>query len=89
MAAKKIRSSLLTLRIDSRMASSLSREARRRSTTRSEVVRSILASALQKETAVDPIAEEARRQSLLVRTLRSEQETLDFTTAAADVWDWK
>jgi hypothetical protein len=89
MAARKVRSSLLTLRIDSRMASSLSREARRRSTTRSEVVRSILASALQKESAVDPIAEEARRQSLLVQTLRSEKDALDFTAAAADLWDWK
>jgi metal-responsive CopG/Arc/MetJ family transcriptional regulator len=89
MAARKVRSSLLTLRIDGRMANSLSREARRRSTTRSEVVRSILASALQKENAVDPIAEEARRQSLLVQTLRSEKEALDFTAAAADVWDWK
>jgi hypothetical protein len=85
MAARKVRSSLLTLRIDSRMAISLSREARRRS----EVVRSILASALQKENAADAIAEEARRQSLLVKTLRSEKETLDFTAAAADVWDWK
>jgi hypothetical protein len=89
MAARKVRSSLLTLRIDSRMANSLSREARRRSTTRSEVVRSILASALQNENAVDPLAEEGRRQSLLVRTLRSEKETLDFAAAAADVRDWK
>ena len=38
---------------------------------------------------MDPIAEEARRQSLLVQTLRSEKEALDFTAAAADVWDWK
>jgi len=89
MAARKVRSSLLTLRIDSRMATSLSREARRRRTTRSEVVRSILESALQNENAADPLAEEARRQSLLVRTLRSEKETLDFVAAAADVWDWK
>jgi hypothetical protein len=44
---------------------------------------------LQKENVVDPIAEEARRQSLLVQTLRSEKEALDFTAAAADVWDWK
>ena len=89
MAARKVRSSLLTLRIDGRMANSLSREARRRSTTRSEVVRSILASALQEKNALDPIAEEARRQSLLVQRLRSEKETLDFTAAAADLWDWK
>jgi len=89
MAARKVRSSLLTLRIDSRMANSLSREARRRRTTRSEVVRSILASALENENAVDPLAEEARRQSLLVRRLRSEKEALDFVAAAADVWDWK
>jgi len=38
---------------------------------------------------MDPIAEEARRQSLLVRTLRSEKEALAFTAAAADVSDWK
>ena len=71
------------------MAKSLSREARRRKATRSEVVRAILASALQDQPAADPIAEEARRQSLLVRKLRSEKETLDFAAAAADVWDWK
>jgi metal-responsive CopG/Arc/MetJ family transcriptional regulator len=89
MAAKNVRSSLLTLRIDSRMANSLSREARRRRATRSEVVRSILESALQKEHAADPIAEEARRQSLLVRKHRSEKETVEFVDAAADLWDWK
>jgi hypothetical protein len=89
MAARKVRSSLLTLRIDSRMANSLSREARRRRTTRSEVVRSILEGALQNENVVASIAAEARRQSLLVRTLRSEKETLDFVAAVADAWDWK
>jgi hypothetical protein len=85
---KKV-SALLTLRIDSRMARHLAREARRRRTSRSELARSILEAGLRNESGEDRLAAEARRQSLLVSHLRSEKKTLDFIQAAADMWDWR
>ena len=77
---------VLTLRIDADLSRSLAREARRRRKTKSEVAREILAAGLGTEE--NPIAEEARRQSLLVSHRRSEKETLEFIEQTADTWGW-
>jgi Protein of unknown function (DUF3018) len=74
---------VLTIRMDADLSRSLSREARRRRKTKSEVAHEILAAGLG---LVDEnlIAQEARRQSLLVSRHRSERETLDFIEQTAD-----
>ncbi|HEX6899774.1 MAG TPA: antitoxin MazE-like protein [Thermoanaerobaculia bacterium] len=79
---------VLTLRIDTDLSRSLEREARRRRKTKSEVAREILATGLgiQEE---NPLAEEARRQSLLVSRRRSERETLEFIEQTADTRGWR
>ena len=82
-------SSVLTLRIGADLARSLSREARRRHTTKSELVREILASGLAGEEGTPTLAEEARRQSLLVAERRSEGETLELLEHAADTRGWE
>jgi len=79
---------VLTLRIDAELTRSLAREARRRRKTKSEVAREILAAGLEAEGG-NLIAQEARRQSLLVSRRRSERETLDFITQTADTQGWK
>ena len=79
---------VLTLRIDADLTRSLTREARRRRKTKSEVAREILAAGLAAEGG-DLLAQEARRQSLLVSRRRSERETLDFITQVADTQGWK
>jgi len=79
---------MLTIRIDADLTRSLAREARRRRKTKSEVAREILAAGL----AVDGgnlLAQEARRQSLLVSRRRSETETLKFIEQTADTQGWK
>jgi len=81
-------SSVLTIRIGAELTRSLTREARRRRKTKSEVVREILTASLAGGEAPDP-AEEARRQSLLVSRRRSERGTLDFLEEAADTRGWK
>jgi hypothetical protein len=87
--ARKTASSMLTVRIDPRMARSLAREARKRRTTRSEVAREILANALDHGPNEDRITSEAKRQSILVSRRRSEKESLEFITAAADERNWR
>jgi hypothetical protein len=62
--------------------------ARRRRKTKSEVAREILASGLGAEGG-NLIAQDARRQSLLVSGRRSESETLDFIEQTADTQGWK
>jgi predicted transcriptional regulator len=79
---------MLTIRIDADLTRALDREARRRRKTKSEVAREILASGLGAEGG-NLIAQEARRQSLLVSGRRSERETLDFIEQAADTQGWK
>ena len=88
MSAPEKSASLLTLRIDSKLARSLEREARRRRKTKSELAREILSAGLAGASAVDPAAE-ARRQSLLVSRRRSEKDALEFLEAAADTRGWK
>lgn len=79
---------VLTLRVDVDLTRSLEREARRRRTTKSEVAREILAAGLGAKVE-NSIAQEARRQSLLVGHHSSEIETLDFIGQTADTQGWK
>jgi hypothetical protein len=82
MSRLKIASAVLTIRVPATLERQLTREARRRHRTRSEVVRDILATQLG---AKEPdLAAEARRQSRLVSRRRSEREVLEFITAASD-----
>jgi hypothetical protein len=80
---------MLTIRIDAALTRSLAREARRRRKTKSEVAREILAAGLGDKGGTLDLAQEARRQSLLVSRLRSEREALEFLEQAADTRGWK
>jgi predicted DNA-binding protein len=79
-------SAILTIRIGGELTSSLAREARRRGKTKSEVVREILAAGLG-GTGSD-LAQEARRQSLLVSGRSSGREILEFLDEVADTRGW-
>jgi hypothetical protein len=79
---------VLTIRIDAGLTRSLAREARRQRKTKSEVAREILVAGLGAEGG-DLLAQEARRQSLLVSRRRSEKEALDFIELAANTRGWK
>jgi predicted transcriptional regulator len=79
---------VLTIRMDADLARSLAREARRRRKTKSEVAREILAAGLGLAEE-NLIAQEARRQSLLVGRRRSEREALEFIEQAADMQGWE
>jgi hypothetical protein len=81
-------SAVLTIRIDADLTRSLAREAQRRRKTKSEVAREILAAGLGVEEGNLDLAQEARRQSLLVSRRRSERETLEFVEQAADTRGW-
>jgi predicted transcriptional regulator len=76
MARPKVDSTVLTIRVPAALDRRLSREARRRRQTRSEVARAILETGLGSN---EPdLAAEARRQSLLVRRRASERDAIDF-----------
>lgn len=79
---------VLTIRMDAELTRSLAREARRRRKTKGEVTREILASRLGAAER-NPIAQEVRRQSLLVSRHRSERETFEFIEQTADTRGWK
>jgi hypothetical protein len=87
MARPKTDSAVLTIRVPATLDRRLSREARRRRTTRSEVARKLLESALGN--GEPDLAAEARRQSDLASERRSEREALDFIAAAADLSGWR
>jgi hypothetical protein len=79
----------VTLRVPSGLRRTIEREARRRRRTKSDLLREIVENALAgREGGLDP-AEEARRQSLLVSTRRSEKETLAFIERFADRRGWR
>jgi len=82
-------STVLTIRVDSSLKRSLAREARRRHTTRSELVRELLTAGLGGARAVPDVVEEARRQSLLVSGRASERDALEFIEHAADTRGWE
>ncbi len=79
---------VLTLRVDADITRSLEREARRRRKTKSEVAREILAAGLGLEEG-SLVAQEARRQSLLVSQRRSEKDALEFVEQIADTRGWE
>jgi predicted transcriptional regulator len=81
-------SAVLTLRVDADITRSLEREARRRRKTKSEVAREILAAGLGLEEG-NLVAQEARRQSLLVSQRRSEKDALEFVEQIADTRGWE
>jgi hypothetical protein len=82
-------SSVLTVRIGSDLERSFEKEARRRNTSKSELVRELLVHGLGCEAALAHLAREARVQSLRVSGRRSEEEALDFLEHAADTRGWK
>lgn len=79
----------MTVRMGAELGRSLSREARRRRKTKSELVREILAAELGSNRNRLGQEEEARHQSLLVSGRRSEREALDFIERAADTRGWE
>jgi len=84
----KTDSAVLTLRVPASVHRYLTREARRRRQTRSDIARSILQERVDGSRESDFLAE-ARRQSLLVSKRRSERDTLAFLDAVADRRGWK
>jgi len=80
---------VLTIRIDDDLTHALAREARRRRKTKGEVAREILAASLSREGDAVDLAQEARRQSLLVSGRRRERGALEFVEQAADTRGWK
>lgn len=80
---------MLSIRIGHDLTRSLAREARRRRKTKSELAREILAAGLSGEGSTLDLAQEARRQSLLVSRRRSEREALEFVEHAADTRGWE
>jgi hypothetical protein len=88
MARAKTDSTVLTIRVPAALDRRLTREARRRRQTRSEVARAILQERFGAEGEPDAAAE-ARRQSLLVSRRRSEREALAFISRAVDVRGWR
>lgn len=87
MARPKSDSAVLTIRVPAALEKRLSREARRRRLTRSEVARAALEAGLRG--GPSDLAAEARRQSLLVSRHPSEKDVLDFIQHAADTTGWK
>lgn len=87
MARAKTESAVLTLRVPAALDRRLTREARRRRKTRSDVARAMLEAGLG---AGDPgIHAEAARQSILVSRRRSERDALRFVVSVADPAAWK
>lgn len=91
MTIKKLdeSSSVLTIRVGAELGRTLAGEARRRRTTKSELVRELLTAGLAEASGVLDPAEEARRQSLLVSGREPEREALDFLEHAADTRGWR
>jgi Protein of unknown function (DUF3018) len=88
MSRPKTDSPVLTLRVPARVHRYLTREARRRRQTRSDIARGILLEHVDGSSEPD-FHVEARRQSLLVSNRRSERATLAFLDAVADRRGWK
>lgn len=87
MGRRGTMSTVMTVRVTAELDRRLTREARRRRRTRSQVAREILeAQLLAPET--DP-ASEARRQSLLVSGRDSERDALAFVEKAGDPRGWR
>ncbi|MGH9409052.1 MAG: hypothetical protein ACRD1V_06325 [Vicinamibacterales bacterium] len=88
MSRPKTDSAVLTLRVPATVLRYLTREARRRRRTRSDIARSILEERVDGSSQPDLLIE-ARRQSLLASRRRSERDTLAFLDAVVDRRGWK
>src|SRR5262245_61040279 len=88
MSRPKTDSAVLTLRVPAKVHRYLTREARRRRQTRSDIARNILQERVEGSSEPDFLLE-ARRQSLLVSKRRSERDILAFLDAVADRRGWK
>ncbi len=88
MPRPKTDSTVLTLRVPAKVHRYLTREARRRRATRSDIARRILQERVEGSSEPDVLAE-ARRQSLLVSKRRSERDVLAFVDTVADRRGWK
>jgi hypothetical protein len=86
---KRERSTVLTLRVPRDLDRRIERQARRRRSTKSAVLREVLQSAFGEGEPADDPAREARRQSLLVSGRRSEREALDFNESVSDQKGWR
>ena len=82
-------SRVVTLRVPAALDRRIASEARRQRRTKSDLAREALSTAFGEGVATDDPAREARRQSLLVSSRKSEREALGFVTAAADHRGWK
>lgn len=89
MAPADKTASVLTVRIDADLTQSLAREARRRHTSKSELVRELLTQGLGGGRDKLDREQEARRQSLLVSDRPSEAEALTFLEEVADTRGWR
>jgi hypothetical protein len=87
MARPKTDSAVLTVRVPAKVHRYLTREARRRRQTRSDIARRILQEHVEGSSEPDFLAE-ARRQSLLVNKRPSERDTLAFLDAVSDRRGW-
>lgn len=89
MPRRKERSTVVTLRVSSRLKRSIEQVARRRRRSKSELLREILEQGLRGHQDSDDPAHEARRQSLLVSGRKSEKDALAFIQRASDARGWR
>ena len=87
--SKLERSTVLTLRVPPDLDRRIDRQARRRKSTKSAVLREALQNAFGEGEPAENPAREARRQSLLVGGRESERETIEFIEQSADDQDWR
>jgi len=83
------KSTVLTLRVPPDLDRRIERQARRRRSTKSAVLREALQNAFGEGEPADDPAREARRQSLLVSGRDSEREALELIQDGADEQGWR
>ena len=86
---RRERTTVLTLRVPPAIDRRIAREARRRHSTKSAVLREALQEAFGEGDPPEDPAREARRQSLLVSGRKSEREALEFSERLADQKGWR
>ena len=82
-------SRIVTLRVPAALDRRLASEARRQRRTKSDLAREALSTAFGESVATEDPGREARRQSLLVSSRKSEREAVGFVAAVADLRGWK
>lgn len=82
-------SRIVTLRVPAALDRRLASEARRQRRTKSDLAREALSTAFGESVATEDPGREARRQSLLVSSRKSEREAVGFVAAVADRRGWK